>query len=680
MEQHISLTLFGGLCSVIGTSEVIAMRRDVADVIEAVEQRVRSSDESMSSMESGSQREGFRLIGSDLDSMKWFNDHRVIWEFSQIQSYNPSRTGIIFADCSKSLPGYALLQFITFINNKDTIEALVVRNGEYYISSSKFRQMALKFFSLIKYSATLHGPCANCFIGPLKYDQAFCFVSDFWPPSASSWIKRCSTWPRPEVVHDIVKHGCHFVAIGHKMGNHEDFEWRISFSLAEQKLVYSMNHCQFLTYGLLKLFLKEVINKGLTDNDKQLCSYHMKTAVFWVIQQNTVSCWCPQNILENFDVCFKHILKWVYNGVCPNFFIPENNMFLNKINGRVQEMLFRRLSELYDRRRQAIVQIPLISWYFTHVIRNNPILLFSTNENFFVSETNFDEELYFEIFNKAASDASDIITSIKYLNTINQLINLPLSQYHVAALQKFSASIFLKLAFLFQSNNKGTNKFSYSVDKFACYMMKLAAKFGFLSDKLLVVAYYYKTSRILEALSVLEKIRVKFAKQSLMYNRSVDEDLYIAAVGGKSWSTKTRESVARDVRLFNGINYLNELIPEQQFSLRNKKLTLLIPPFVLFHMLEIFCYRLVYPKKANNALSTLKNLICENKNFKVPYAILDISYQILGICQQVTGNLEDAFYSYRESLRQHQFNRLKTATLFRMCTILYRLIHERRMS
>ncbi|XP_062610398.1 uncharacterized protein LOC134272161, partial [Saccostrea cucullata] len=76
MEQHISLTLFGGLCSVIGTSEVIAMRRDVADVIEAVEQRVRSSDESMSSMESGSQREGFRLIGSDLDSMKWFNDHR----------------------------------------------------------------------------------------------------------------------------------------------------------------------------------------------------------------------------------------------------------------------------------------------------------------------------------------------------------------------------------------------------------------------------------------------------------------------------------------------------------------------------------------------------------------------------------------------------------------------------
>ena len=108
----------------------------------------------------------------------------------------------------------------------------------------------------------------------------------------------------PRVIDDIIRRGCHFVAIGHKLGKHADNEWRISFSQAEQKLVYSMNHTQFLTYGLLKLFVKE-FNNGLIEDEKLLCSYHMKTAIFWAIQQNTIAHWCPQNLLAGFWVCFK---------------------------------------------------------------------------------------------------------------------------------------------------------------------------------------------------------------------------------------------------------------------------------------------------------------------------------------------------------------------------------------
>lgn len=48
-----------------------------------------------------------------------------------------------------------------------------------------------------------------------------------------------------------------------------EFEWRLSFSQAEQKLVYSMNHTQFLCYGVLKIFLKDVLRldkEGLSEN------------------------------------------------------------------------------------------------------------------------------------------------------------------------------------------------------------------------------------------------------------------------------------------------------------------------------------------------------------------------------------------------------------------------------
>lgn len=75
-----------------------------------------------------------------------------------------------------------------------------------------------------------------------------------------------------------------------------------------------MNHSQFLTYGLLKLILKEVLNHQIDENNTLLCSYHMKTPVFLAIQQNTLHHWCSQNLLASFWVCFKLLHKWINKG------------------------------------------------------------------------------------------------------------------------------------------------------------------------------------------------------------------------------------------------------------------------------------------------------------------------------------------------------------------------------
>ena len=56
----------------------------------------------------------------------------------------------------------------------------------------------------------------------------------------------------------IVNERCHVVPKG--SAPKRDKEWRVSFSVAEQNLKYFMNYCQFQFYGLLKVFLKEVIN------------------------------------------------------------------------------------------------------------------------------------------------------------------------------------------------------------------------------------------------------------------------------------------------------------------------------------------------------------------------------------------------------------------------------------
>lgn len=187
-------------------------------------------------------------------------------------------------------------------------------------------------YSLFRPSSIPHGPCSSGTLDDLEYDEAHCFASDYWPPSANHGIDRSHSWPQKHARDSIISAGCHFVAIGHKNGNHADNEWIISFSQAENKLVYSINHTQLLTYGLLKTILKEVINAGLKDENKLLSSYHIKTVVFWAIQQNPLHNWCHQSMLDGLLICYKYLIKCVYEGLCPKFFYSTKQHVCKQIS------------------------------------------------------------------------------------------------------------------------------------------------------------------------------------------------------------------------------------------------------------------------------------------------------------------------------------------------------------
>ncbi|XP_062566647.1 uncharacterized protein LOC134228962, partial [Saccostrea cucullata] len=245
--ENISAVVFYIMCNEIGTSLEIQARRDMLDFkIELANQTKSIHDEAI--MTSGSRREGFRLKESDVDIMCWPDNYRVIWDISQSQRYDIHRKRLILCDDSESPPGFTLLYLLSpSILCSEINEAFVRMNKRDYISSSMHKAIICSEESQ---RSTLHGPCVSRCDGVLGFDFAHCFASDIWPPSASSWIDRSHPWPQCNIVDEIVKGGCHFVAIGHKLGKHETIEWRISFSLAEQKLVYAMTHCQFITYAL----------------------------------------------------------------------------------------------------------------------------------------------------------------------------------------------------------------------------------------------------------------------------------------------------------------------------------------------------------------------------------------------------------------------------------------------
>ncbi|XP_022315411.2 uncharacterized protein LOC111119498 [Crassostrea virginica] len=662
--QHLCESVFVRLCQIVGTSVQVAFRRETKEIYEMVQRRV-AENEDVIEMQSGSIREGFRLEGSDFDYMYWYNDHRVIWDMSQSEYYYTENKTLILSDSSESPPGFTLLELLTPSRYRQVQSACVPKNYRLFISSSLFRQQTQKH----DYPGSReHGPCESGeVLGRLEYDFAQCLACDFWPPSASSWINRCHSWPDRRVVDDIIRNGCHFVPIGNPIGLHEHEEWRISFSVAEHKLVNTMNHCQFLTYGLLKIFLKEVIDKQSAETNKLLCSYHMKTAVFWVIQQNVVPLWCPQNLLVGFWVCFKLLLKWVYKGVCPNFFIPQNNLFLTKIHGSAQRNLFLQLHGLYEKGLVCLLQSPSIRSYITDVLYN-PRLSICTNEGRMKSECEYDVELFSEIDGNGSLAPQNLDRCIKCLQTLELMIGLPLTQYQVVTLQKITASILQNTSFTLHNMYKNTdlNKQMYIADRMACHMLKLAAKFGFIFDMMYIAIYYYKALRYRDGLSITEIIKVKLAQPGLMYNRYVDSERYTEAVGGQSWSTKMRQAVAHDITLNNYGCYIDELTTEKESALQNKRSELFIPLFVMLHFVEFLCYRHIDTTLAQAALEELQVLVRHDQGQYVSILYRDISWEILGICQQMTGNLQAALFSYQKSLTQYPWNGIHTASQMRI--------------
>lgn len=142
--QHISESVFMGMCLIAGTSQQVAIRRETNDIMEMELILVKPYEEPQK-MLSGSKKEGFRMKGSDWDTMVWLNDHRVIWNMSQSHLYNTGNTILILSQSSESPPGYTLLQQMSLTNNLVVHTAHVRINDGLYISSSKYIKNNLLF-------------------------------------------------------------------------------------------------------------------------------------------------------------------------------------------------------------------------------------------------------------------------------------------------------------------------------------------------------------------------------------------------------------------------------------------------------------------------------------------------------------------------------------------------------
>ncbi|XP_048772857.2 uncharacterized protein LOC125678440 [Ostrea edulis] len=514
---------------------------------------------------------------------------------------------------------------------------------------------------------TSHGPCANSYVGPNEFDNALCIAGTHWPKLTRPWIERCFryAWPPAPMFEEILKDGYHCVPIGSKtVSNGNLLEWRLSFSQAEQKLVYNMNHTQFLVYGLLKIFLKEIVNDGV--EEPLLCSYFLKTTVFWMIQEGSVE-WRPNNLLNCFWKCFEYLIHCVYRGVFPKFFIPQNNMFINKVVGAARTALLEQLYHYYQTGVSCLLLSPTLRSILEPAFSNLTLVIPSA-EGHDEAVVDLDSIVWREtsIYVFTAKGLSQYFI---LLSTVDKLSSLSLSPYHTLTLQYYTAYILVRMAFVMvNSTSYHTLRDLYNVDRIFCNMVTLASRVGTVSHSLYLALYYCRTGRYNEPLRVTYLTKQRLPQPYILYEGNVDRQRYSEAVGSMSLSRKMKTAWADNVIFTQNIHFIEELILEQEVCKQNGIYALWIPPFVLTEMLLVLShYRLGNRSQYLQSLTHLHTLLLYDNGRYVPLHLRNLSWQILGICQHVVGDLHGALQSYQESLRQEQHYNIQTATENSVC-------------
>ena len=154
--------------------------------------------------------------------------------------------------------------------------------------------------------------------------------SPYWPDEASEWVTRTRhhASPSKSVIKQVVRYGCDFVCVSHKLSPNKDKhnEWRFSFSMAERIIIRNWTDSQRIVYRVLRLIHKMIEIKWDETKEKVLCTYYFKTLMLWACEERAEEFWSEHSLVDAVRTLLIQMTEWLTLKHCPNYFIPANNM------------------------------------------------------------------------------------------------------------------------------------------------------------------------------------------------------------------------------------------------------------------------------------------------------------------------------------------------------------------
>ena len=234
---------------IVGSEETVKTRRMFNTMRDNL-----SDDKIFTRISIGISGEGLEVKGSDIDIMFVLKDVNVYEDINSTH-INSSETCVAMEMDDTKL-GFSHLRLLR-CNNNTLFKMHKQNENDLYLSSQLCKSMFIRQF---RGSDVVHGPCLSNKDGVANL--ALTLHSRKWISFAKQWITRSNcSWPSSEVKSQIIDHGFLFVPIGSKGSQNEDIEFRILFSVGEKLLIYSFTHTQLPCYALMKILIKDIVNR-----------------------------------------------------------------------------------------------------------------------------------------------------------------------------------------------------------------------------------------------------------------------------------------------------------------------------------------------------------------------------------------------------------------------------------
>jgi hypothetical protein len=620
-----SLSLYKFVCDhIVGSEETVKTKRTFNTIRDNM-----PINAHLIQITSGSLGEGLEMKGSDLDLMCVFSNVHVYEDINKVR-LNSRETSFVM-DMDDCKLGFTRLRLVQC--NDDILNWCKQIGHSSYLSNELLKN---DFISSSQRTRHVHGPCLSD-----KYeviDIAMCFHSRQWILPAHKWVTRPNTsWPSSELKSNIIDHGILFVPIGCKGSKNEDIEWRFSFSVSEKLLIYSFTHVQLICYALMKILLKDVIDSD-DDCKALLCSYYIKNIMFWVSEELPLSIWRPENLIYCFMRCFERLLYCVEYSMCPHYFIPEINMFENKIEGHERQVLLGRLNVLYSYGWRCILMSKQLSKYRV-----------STHSRAVAS----DERVAY---------IKHMLCTWCVLQPVSATRGMPFPRYCQSSKLQSYFHYFMSLKYNNSANQisvggRNRNKTQYNQYRTCLSYLLYNLHNDSVSGWLMLASFYYRMKHYNTAINIVTYAVSKCTPEKVYFQKNLSSEQYALM------KTKTIQSmiITRVLKLL----HVRDVQFKQQSTLIPEELELevvsdfhLLPPVVYSHFLRFLCYfHLNNINQCYNALADLQLTISEDY-FISENIDRSNSYNCLGVAFQLIGNHEMAKLSFLQAVElSTTFNR-----------------------
>lgn len=278
----------------------------------------------------------------------------------------------------------------------------------------------------------------------------------------------------------------------------------------------------------------------------------------------------------------------------------------------------------------------------------------------------------FKVYLKNRRDLKDVDL---FMNQVEIYLKRHLTKYQEVIIQ-YMTSLFLRFAGTLIQNRlqNNCNRHTYRTRKVASSLFKLSSTIGCVSEILYLAMYYYKYYEYEKSLRILHRGKERMCRRYVIYKGDCNVEMYRYALPGWSLKGKMRQAFVDDVFLWDRYTYISELVPEQKMNQKSYGVDsgLCCPPLVMLHLLLVLNHhKLGDTARSQQSLQDLHTLMLCDEGLHVPVPMRDISWHILGICQQVCGDHRGAFTSYQRSLKERPFQQIQKATYLRMLLCLF---------